>query len=108
MNSRQVTLLKLICDANIPQHRDLHENNICVAERKPTQLHKNADPKIKFGFSGLEVALIDYGLSRAKLRNGGIAYNHLDDDMSLFHGKESGPEKMQFDIYRRYGVREIL
>lgn len=56
---------------------------------------------LRFGFSGLEVTLIDYGLSRAKLSNGEIAYNNLETELSVFQGTETGAGAVQFDIYRR-------
>lgn len=52
-----------------------------------------------FGRSGLEVTLIDYGLSRAKLPNGDIAYCDLEEDLAVFCGEDGNS---QYDTYRRY------
>ena len=53
----------------------------------------------RYGRSGLEVTILDYGLSRATLPNGDIAYNDLENDLAVFQG---APGHAQFDIYRRY------
>jgi serine/threonine-protein kinase haspin len=84
------------------QHRDLHENNICVIQKKKvTHINPKKHGSLKFGFSGIELTIIDYGLSRAKLNSGEIAFNDLEQDLELFQGPESGEHKMQFDTYRR-------
>ncbi|KAL2124360.1 hypothetical protein VTJ04DRAFT_725 [Mycothermus thermophilus] len=45
------------------EHRDLHEGNICVKHvRQPTPRPPNT--RRRLGFSGVEVTLLDYGLSR--------------------------------------------
>ncbi len=84
------------------QHRDLHENNICVRYKHSGRPY---DPDIvgdlKFGFSGMEVTLIDYGLSRARLASGEIIYNNLENDLELFYSESTGIAKIQFDTYRR-------
>jgi serine/threonine-protein kinase haspin len=54
---------------------------------------------VLFGRSGLEVTLIDYGLSRAKLPNGDIAYCDLEEDLAVFCGEDGNS---QYDTYRRY------
>lgn len=89
------------------EHRDLHENNVCVrtAERRSLPDHKNiakTNPELKFGFSGLTVTLIDYGLSRALLNSGDVIYNDLESDLEVFHSVEKGVAGIQFDTYRRY------
>jgi serine/threonine-protein kinase haspin len=49
----------------------------------------------------MEVTLIDYGLSRAKIDNGDVIYNNLETDLAIFHSEESGIAGIQFDTYRR-------
>jgi serine/threonine-protein kinase haspin len=80
------------------KHRDLHENNICISRRTSTQCADDLPGSVLFGRSGLEVTLIDYGLSRAKLPNGEIAFSDLEEDLAVFCGEDG---KSQFDTYRR-------
>lgn len=55
------------------EHRDLHEGNLCVRRVRLAQLKKpdkrdgadEEEGEVKFGWSGLEVTILDYGLSRA-------------------------------------------
>ncbi|KAK3399106.1 hypothetical protein B0T20DRAFT_409230 [Sordaria brevicollis] len=61
------------------EHRDLHEGNLCVRRVRPARVKKSdtkgdasctregeeEGEKVKFGWSGLEVTILDYGLSRA-------------------------------------------
>ncbi|OPB42316.1 hypothetical protein A0O28_0034330 [Trichoderma guizhouense] len=68
------------------EHRDLHEGNLCVKQaRPPRKRDPNADGF--FGYSGLEITILDYGLSRAEdLTNDDstpIVYD-LERDLSLF------------------------
>ncbi|KAL7946283.1 hypothetical protein V8C42DRAFT_344138 [Trichoderma barbatum] len=68
------------------EHRDLHEGNLCVKQaRPPRQRNPKADGF--FGYSGLEITILDYGLSRAEdLTNDDstpIVYD-LERDLSLF------------------------
>ncbi|PMD40861.1 hypothetical protein L207DRAFT_346723 [Hyaloscypha variabilis F] len=101
------------------EHRDLHESNICVLQTGPLNPFAATRPARKFGFSGLETTIIDYGLSRAKIpkppkspndsntsksfdpSNFTIAFNDLETQ-DLFTSQGTTPdEKMQFDNYRR-------
>ena len=52
----------------------------------------------KYGRSGFEVTILDYGLSRAKLPNGDIVFNDLENDLAIFQGTAG---RTQFDTYRR-------
>jgi len=84
------------------KHRDLHENNVCIAQSEsgpPTLRRTDSKTPLRFGFSNFEVTLIDYGLSRAKLADNTVVYLDLEQDLSLFHGDDG---KQQFDTYRRY------
>lgn len=85
------------------QHRDLHENNICVRQKHHIPSHDPiSDGDVKYGFSGYVVTIIDYGLSRARVENGDIVFQDLEKDLELFHGESGGMHGMQFDNYRRY------
>lgn len=88
------------------QHRDLHENNICVLANTipPRKRFPNAD----YGRSGLTVTLIDYGLSRAKLTRKfsanestieEVAFKDLELDLEVFQGPKG---QMQFETYRQF------
>ena len=59
----------------------------------------NRERNEKYGLSGFETTIIDYGLSRATLRNGDKVFNDLENDLAIFHGS---PGYSQFDTYRRY------
>jgi serine/threonine-protein kinase haspin len=82
-----------------PKHRDLHENNICISTRERSKGSHSLPEAIKFGRSDLEVTLIDYGLSRAKMPNGDVVFFDLETDLEVFRGEDG---KAQFDTYRRY------
>jgi hypothetical protein len=77
------------------QHRDLHEGNVCV--RQVGNL-KSCAPKQrhKFNYSGLEVTLLDYTLSRATQGDVTI-FRDLEEETELF--KES--KLLQHQMYRR-------
>lgn len=58
------------------EHRDLHEGNLCVRRVRPARQKETSSSNgeatgkgggggVKFGWSGLEVTILDYGLSRA-------------------------------------------
>ncbi|KAB8301538.1 hypothetical protein EYC80_003384 [Monilinia laxa] len=104
------------------EHRDLHENNICILEHSPPSTQKSkSNPKArdhsphsphKFGNSGLEITILDYGLSRATIyptptpsnpspAPETVSYN-LESDPAVFSSFEPGTiAGIQFDTYRR-------
>ncbi|KAI3337537.1 hypothetical protein HD806DRAFT_518359 [Xylariaceae sp. AK1471] len=80
------------------EHRDLHEGNLCirkVGEPVPKEERKQTG---YFGFSRLEITILDYGLSRAQADYDSepIAYD-LERDLSLFTS-EHAP---QCRVYRQ-------
>jgi len=88
------------------EHRDLHENNVCVRQTihpvsKIKRRPKPREGSIKFGFSDYNITIIDYGLSRAKLENGDVVFQDLENDLALFQSSGSGLAGMQYDNYRR-------
>ncbi|CZR67183.1 uncharacterized protein PAC_17082 [Phialocephala subalpina] len=91
------------------EHRDLHENNICIKLKDDFVENDPNRPKncissllrLKYGFSGLEITIIDYGLSRAELVNGEIMFKDLEQDLEVFKGVDDGIAGIQYDTYRR-------
>ncbi|TGO57502.1 hypothetical protein BOTNAR_0200g00190 [Botryotinia narcissicola] len=96
------------------EHRDLHENNICILERTPPQAAPKPNSKSphKFGNSGLEITILVYGLSRATIypvcssSNPSPApetvFYNLESDTVVFSSFEpSTIAGVQFDTYRR-------
>ncbi|KAL2064679.1 hypothetical protein VTL71DRAFT_3817 [Oculimacula yallundae] len=88
------------------EHRDLHENNVCV--RLPTSPHRKSKTRsksrtdsLKLGFSDYSITIIDYGLSRAKLENGDVVFQDLENDLEVFQSTGTGLPGMQYDNYRR-------
>lgn len=75
------------------QHRDLHEGNVCVKEVSPPEPKTDKTP-CRFGYSGFDVTILDYGLSRAEdtTQDNPIPIAHdLEKDLSLFtstHAKQ--------------------
>lgn len=86
-------------DIGEPQHRDLHEGNICFRQVKSPRPKTDNLPCL-FGYSGLDVTILDYGLSRAEDTNSldstPIA-NDLERDMSLF----TSTHAKQCKVYRQ-------
>ena len=81
------------------QHRDLHEGNVCVREVAPPKAKTDNSP-CRFGYSGLDVTILDYGLSRAEdttqLNSAPIAHD-LEKDLSLF----TSTHAKQCKVYRQ-------
>lgn len=81
------------------QHRDLHEGNICFRQVKSPRPKPDNSPCL-FGYSGLDVTILDYGLSRAEdtnsLSSTPIA-NDLERDLSLF----TSTHAKQCKVYRQ-------
>lgn len=55
-----------ICILTCPKHRDLHEGNLCIRQVSKPRKRDPAVPGPSFGFSGLDITILDYGLSRAE------------------------------------------
>ncbi|KAG5979220.1 hypothetical protein E4U55_005406 [Claviceps digitariae] len=82
------------------EHRDLHEGNICIRQVKPPSERKNPASGEHFGYSGLDITILDYGLSRAEDLSVDfakpIAYD-LERDLSLF----TSTHAPQCKVYRQ-------
>ncbi|KAI0023209.1 hypothetical protein F4780DRAFT_787325 [Xylariomycetidae sp. FL0641] len=81
------------------EHRDLHEGNLCIRQvgEPAAETDRDGSPR-QFGYSGLEITILDYGLSRACAGDGSppVAYD-LERDLSLF-ASEHAP---QCRVYRQ-------
>ncbi|KAF3770521.1 hypothetical protein M406DRAFT_12978, partial [Cryphonectria parasitica EP155] len=81
------------------EHRDLHEGNICVRQVSPAR-PKSDKSACQFGYSGLDVTILDYGLSRAEDTNSpdvAPVANDLERDLSLF----TSTHAKQCKVYRQ-------
>lgn len=85
--------------ADTVQHRDLHEGNICFRQTRPLSSKVDTTP-CRFGYSGIDVTILDYGLSRAEdadaIDSAPIA-NDLERDLSLF----TSTHAKQCKVYRQ-------
>ncbi|KAK3995994.1 Serine/threonine-protein kinase haspin hrk1 [Cladorrhinum sp. PSN332] len=85
------------------EHRDLHEGNLCIRQvRSPSACSSPESTATKFGNSGLEITILDYGLSRASFsslasRQHHSIYYDLEKDLSLF----TSTHAEQCKIYRQ-------
>lgn len=86
-------------DAAMFEHRDLHEGNLCIKQVKPPKKRKMTDEGF-FGNSGVEITILDYGLSRAEDLSidfaKPIAYD-MEKDLSLF----TSTHAPQCKVYRQ-------
>ncbi|KAL2164413.1 hypothetical protein VTH06DRAFT_3629 [Thermothelomyces fergusii] len=100
------------------EHRDLHEGNLCIRRVRPPTATTTTTPPApeaayKFGHSGLDITILDYGLSRATDPNAPlpsssspssppppeasvVAYD-LEKDLSLFQSTHAP----QCQVYRQ-------
>ncbi|KAG5917062.1 hypothetical protein E4U42_007395 [Claviceps africana] len=82
------------------EHRDLHEGNICIRQVKPPCKRKKTASEGHVGYSGLDITILDYGLSRAEDLSVDfakpIAYD-LERDLSLF----TSTHAPQCKVYRQ-------
>lgn len=81
------------------EHRDLHEGNLCIRQVKPP---RDMGPPSAgfFGFSGLDITILDYGLSRGEdisIENAKPVAFDLERDLSLFTSTHAA----QCKVYRR-------
>ncbi|KAL0931904.1 Serine/threonine-protein kinase haspin [Colletotrichum truncatum] len=53
-------------DLNCFEHRDLHEGNLCIRRTEEPQTRDRSKAGPYFGYSGLDITILDYGLSRAE------------------------------------------
>lgn len=81
------------------EHRDLHEGNLCVKQVSTPRKRGDSDQGF-YGYSGLEITILDYGLSRAEDLSEDfakpVAYD-LEKDLSLF----TSTHAPQCEVYRQ-------
>ncbi|KAI1337749.1 hypothetical protein F5Y15DRAFT_389016 [Xylariaceae sp. FL0016] len=87
------------------EHRDLHEGNLCIRKAGEPAPMEEGSPR-RFGFSGLEITILDYGLSRARAdyesdESEPVAYD-LERDLSIFTSEHAA----QCKVYRQ--MRSVL
>lgn len=80
---------------NISQHRDLHEGNVCLKQIAPAKTLPKTN-RHRQGYSGLEITLLDYTLSRASTL-GRTLYLDLESDPEIF----ASTSLLQHQMYRR-------
>ncbi|GAW19282.1 hypothetical protein ANO14919_087680 [Xylariales sp. No.14919] len=80
------------------EHRDLHEGNLCIRKVGEPIPKDDRDRTGYFGFSGLEITILDYGLSRAQADYDAepVAYD-LERDLSIFTSEHA----TQCRVYRQ-------
>ncbi|KAF4957526.1 hypothetical protein FSARC_11257 [Fusarium sarcochroum] len=81
------------------EHRDLHEGNLCIRKLKPC---REMGPRSQgfFGFSGLDITILDYGLSRGEdvsIDDAVPVAFDLERDLSLFTSTHAA----QCKVYRQ-------
>ncbi|KAH6624795.1 hypothetical protein B0J18DRAFT_449999 [Chaetomium sp. MPI-SDFR-AT-0129] len=69
------------------EHRDLHEGNLCIRQVRPPKPKPatEADSERRFGFSGLDITILDYGLSRATDPDSSYLFDENADDSVVIH-----------------------
>ncbi|KAM3511994.1 hypothetical protein MY11210_004394 [Beauveria gryllotalpidicola] len=82
------------------QHRDLHESNLCIRQaHEPREWPYQSDGRF-YGYSGLDITILDYGLSRAEDLSIDYATpvsNDLEKDLSFF----TSTHAPQCNVYRQ-------
>ncbi|KFG78773.1 GSG2 [Metarhizium anisopliae] len=81
------------------EHRDLHEGNLCIRQARP-RTQRKPESQGYFGYSGVDITILDYGLSRAEDLSidfaKPIAYD-LERDLGLFTSTHAA----QCRVYRQ-------
>ncbi|KAK0722468.1 hypothetical protein B0T26DRAFT_642310 [Lasiosphaeria miniovina] len=87
------------------EHRDLHEGNLCIRQARPRKAKTDDGGQCQFGCSGLEITILDYGLSRAQdpdcgpgqaAESSSVAYD-LEKDLGIF----TSTHAPQCKVYRQ-------
>lgn len=92
------------------EHRDLHPGNVCITQSaNSNEPSTRTNPELIKRYTNLQVALIDYTLSRATL--GGaldseVLANSMKDTNLFEQYSESEIDERQYDTYRK--MRDIV
>ncbi|EFQ27167.1 hypothetical protein CGRA01v4_07486 [Colletotrichum graminicola] len=82
------------------EHRDLHEGNLCIRRTDEPRTRDPKKPGPYFGYSGLDITILDYGLSRAEdlgaEESEPVALD-LEKDLSIF----TSTHAPQCKVYRQ-------
>ncbi|KAJ6788196.1 hypothetical protein PWT90_02161 [Aphanocladium album] len=82
------------------EHRDLHESNLCIRKvNEPRTRPSNSRGRF-YGYSGLDITILDYGLSRAEdlsIDYADPVSNDLEKDLSFF----TSTHAPQCKVYRQ-------
>ncbi|KAM0818130.1 hypothetical protein AB5N19_03937 [Seiridium cardinale] len=90
------------------EHRDLHEGNLCIRQVRQPMPAEERYTSSQFGHSGLEITILDYGLSRARgdiesEDSRPVAYD-LERDLTLF-ASEHAPQCRVYRQMRSFFLR---
>ncbi|KAK1969521.1 hypothetical protein LY78DRAFT_629804 [Colletotrichum sublineola] len=82
------------------EHRDLHEGNLCIRRIDEPETRDPKKPGPYFGYSGLDITILDYGLSRAEdleVEESEPVALDLEKDLSIF----TSTHAPQCKVYRQ-------
>ncbi|KAF6791406.1 Serine/threonine-protein kinase haspin [Colletotrichum musicola] len=82
------------------EHRDLHEGNLCIRRTSEPRTRDRSRAGPYFGYSGLEITVLDYGLSRAEdlySEDDDLVALDLEKDLSIF----TSTHAPQCKVYRQ-------
>ncbi|OAA67438.1 Protein kinase-like domain protein [Cordyceps fumosorosea ARSEF 2679] len=82
------------------EHRDLHESNLCIRQVHEPRARPPESQGRFYGYSGLDITILDYGLSRAEDLSVDYAppvSNDLERDLSFF----TSTHAPQCNVYRQ-------
>ncbi|GKT53214.1 haspin protein kinase [Colletotrichum tofieldiae] len=82
------------------EHRDLHEGNLCIRRTEEPTTRDPKKPGPYFGYSGLDITILDYGLSRAEdleIEESEPIALDLEKDLSIFTSTHAA----QCKVYRQ-------
>ena len=86
------------------EHRDLHPGNICINQLAPP-IHRSEQQEVE-RYTNLQVTLIDYTLSRARVDEGEVLVNSMKD-RTLFDQHSDDPiDERQYETYRH--MRDLI
>lgn len=84
------------------EHRDLHPGNICIMDSDSADADRPEESpnNVVTRYTNIEVTLIDYTLSRARLEDAEILANSMDKALFEQHSDDINDED-QYNLYRK-------